>query len=337
MKRFSYILVVCILFIGCKTTTHNDFYTGIDYSKRSDAAITNFGLGFQGRPMFSERIGLVYQVGFLFPMAVDYQTNGLQLQRNDFSSGFGINGFIAPSFKVFDINDKISLFVSPGLNTGVTLLTKQEELRNSYIKDTITHQIGMSTLGIGVDVSTDFYLGKYFFMRLGVLLGLDFLSSDTIEFEGITDNTNKGVAQFRVYPKFGIGWRKTKEQKQANKILVNSPQVYEYKIKADKPYYKIILLWLADTINDSKSSIDFKDEELQIVKGTVNTGNISTLNLKWYDYTIRIIDNSITISFSNFRQGSERVPVFTAAEYKSFEKHTESMAQSLFNYLDTFQ
>lgn len=337
MKRFSYILVVCILFIGCKTTTHNDFYAGVDYSKRSDAAITSFGLGFQGRPMFSERIGLAYQVGFLFPMVVDYQVNGLSVQRNDLSGAFGMNGFIAPSFKVLDINERISLFVSPGLNTGVTLLTKHEEVGTSYSKDTITHEIGMATLGVGVDVSTDFYLGKYFFMRLGVLLGLDFLSSDTIKFGGISDNSNNAVAQFRAYPKLGIGWRKTKEQKQANRILVNSPQVYEYEIKADKPYYKIVLLWLADTINDSKSSIDFQDEELQIVKGTANTGNVSTLNLKWYDYTIRIIDNSVTISFSNFRQGSERVPVFTTAEYKSFEKHTESMAQSLFNYLDAFQ
>lgn len=212
MKRFRYILVVCILFIGCKTTTHNDFYAGVDYSKRSDVAITSFGLGFQGRPMFSEHIGLAYQVGFLIPMAVDYQAYGLSVRRNDLSSGIGIHGFIAPSFKVLDINERISLFVSPGLNIGQISLTKHGEVKTSYYTHTGTHEIVMNTLGIGVDISTDFYLGKYFFMRLGVMFGLDLLSSDSVYFADVSDSPTIGVAQFRAYPKLGIGWRKIKKQ-----------------------------------------------------------------------------------------------------------------------------
>lgn len=212
MRRLSLILAAYALLAGCKTTTYNDFYVGVDYSKRSDVSITSFGLGFQGRPMFSERIGLVYQVGFLLPMAVDYRAYGLSVRRDNLSSGVGIHGFIAPSFKVLDINEKISLFVSPGLNTGQIFLTKNGEVETFDHIRRETHEIDMNTLGIGVDISTDFYLGKYFFMRFGVLLGLDLLSSDSVYFGDLLDSSTHGVTQFRAYPKLGIGWRRTKEQ-----------------------------------------------------------------------------------------------------------------------------
>lgn len=114
-----------------------------------------------------------------------------------------------------------------------------------------------------------------------------------------------------------------------------APQVYEHAITNDKPHYKITLLWLADTINDSRSSIEFKDEDMQIIKGTVASPTI--MYPKWFDYTIRITETTITMSCSNFRQGTKKVPIFTTGEYNSFKKDTAAFAASLFDYLDTFQ
>lgn len=123
--------------------------------------------------------------------------------------------------------------------------------------------------------------------------------------------------------------------KGTEKIDKTAPQVYEYTLAEDKPYYKVTLLWLADTINDSRSSIEFKDEDMKIIKGTVAIPTM--MYPKWFDYTIRITDTTVTMSCSNFRQGTDKVPIFTNGEYNSFKKDTSSFAQSLFNYLDTFQ
>lgn len=212
MKKLVLLALVIIMFVGCRTTNHNDFFLGMDYSARKDVSSNSVGLGFQGRPMFSEKIGLAYQVGLGFPVMLDYKANGLSIQRSDLPGAVGLTGFVGPSFKVADFNDKIAFFLTPGLNFGMNVFTHDTEVDMGYKTETLTQSLRATTLGVGIDFSSDFYLGKSFMMRLGVTMGLDFFANDTIKFGSIDESYNNGIAQFRVYPKLGIGWRKTREK-----------------------------------------------------------------------------------------------------------------------------
>lgn len=335
MRKLVLLSLVMAVFIGCKTTTHNDFFIGMDYSTRNAASVNSVGLGFQGRPMFSDKVGLAYQVGFLIPTMFDYQANGFMFDKSNMENGFGISGFVAPSFELLNHKDKIGLFISPGINFNTLVLTHHTEIGSGYSSKILTDTLGMSTMGIGVDVSSDFYLGKYFMMRFGVTMGLDFFTTDTVDVGNINQSYNNGIAQFRIYPKLGIGWRKTKEQKISNRIDMHTPDVYTHTFSEDKPYYQISRLWLADMITDASESIEIEDGELKIIKGELSVGGV--MNLKWIDYTIRVQGNTVSIVFSNYRQGTDKYNVFTHGEHKAFKKYTDMMAESLFNYIHNFE
>ncbi len=112
-------------------------------------------------------------------------------------------------------------------------------------------------------------------------------------------------------------------------------QTYEYTITENKPHYKVALLWLAESIDDSKSSIEFQDEGMQVVNGSVViSGDIYD---KCFDYTIKVTDLTVTVSCSNFRQGEKKALITKMSEYNSFKKDTSKFAESLFNYFDTYQ
>ena len=145
---------------------------------------------------------------------------------------------------------------------------------------------------------------------------------------------------------------------QTEKIDIKAPQMYVQEMEEDKPCYKLALLWLtevvssenydmdsyrvffADSLVDVLDSykpgftIDFKDEELQIIKGTSNVKK--GLSPWWFDYKIKIEGKKVTISFSNFKVGTKKVKIFTTMEYNNFKEITSALASSLFAYIENF-
>ena len=146
------------------------------------------GIGIDIREMFTDIVGLYGHIGVNLPMAARYSSGNFSFdyKRSDFNSLFGMEIYIGPAFMPIK-QENLTLNVSPVLHFG--MLMAKNSLDDS----------GLGMIGLGADVSVDYYFTEKFFLTAGVLASFDFLQ--------ILGNDYSSPMNFLIKPKLGIGFR----------------------------------------------------------------------------------------------------------------------------------
>lgn len=125
--------------------------------------------------------------------------NGLSetVKRNAYESLFGYEMLMGPAIMPIR-GERFGLNITPGLHLGYLLGSTNVTSTSSFM------------IGLGADVSADFYLAKHFYLNGGITLSYDFYSfgSTTVAtpIGNVSVSNSGGVSTFMFQPRLGIGF-----------------------------------------------------------------------------------------------------------------------------------
>lgn len=207
MRRMIVLLLAVVSLAGCAVELHaytrlTDIYGGGHFSWSGIDDTKGVVFGAQPRYMFTDRVGiggnleLMIDIGFN-PKRADHP---YEVAGSDRAAGAGV--FIGPTFRVFDIGERVSFFTTPGFAMSMLMHNADRELVP-----------GFATIGFGggVDLSADFYMGEFLFIRLGLGMTVEWTtgkygSSDDRKYVSRFIDPGEST-RFNLYPRIGFGWR----------------------------------------------------------------------------------------------------------------------------------
>lgn len=177
---------------GVESATVNNVKTKTDMS--------GFALGVETRSMLGEKVGMGVKFGFFWPQKMSLTQNNItyNVDRSDYKSLFGYEMLLGPAIMPVR-GDRLGVNIMPGVHLGY------------MISNTNTAATFAFMIGLGADISADFYLAEHFYLNGGISLSYDFYSfgSTTVAtYRGNTTVSNSGgVSTFMFQPRLGIGFR----------------------------------------------------------------------------------------------------------------------------------
>lgn len=204
MRRMFVLLLAVVSLAGCRSVGMYDFGAGGSISKNESVDTAGAVFGFHGRNMFNGVVGIDYTFDITSDFAIDAKggAGGEQVALVGARNGLGMGTSIGPAFRLFGAGDWFALLASPVFRMSFLGLGEAEEEMP---------QLNMFGAGIGLNLSSDFYLGSNFYMRVGFDLGvewskLEYLDNEFMIHDSVYEDAGIG-ARFVMYPRIGIGWR----------------------------------------------------------------------------------------------------------------------------------
>ena len=148
-----------------------DFYTVKGDSSTGHINLSGISVGMESREMYTEKVGFFGHIGVNFPIA-GYEVKG--------DKNIAFNFLFAPAFIPVK-TERLTLNVNPGVHLGM------------WMADALA-----ITAGLGIDVSTYYYLNDSFFLAGGVIASYDFLSF----------RSEDKIYAFHIKPRLGLGFRR---------------------------------------------------------------------------------------------------------------------------------
>ena len=209
-RRFVLVLaaaaMLCFLIVtGCATGSSFDFDVGGSISKSDSLDTAGAVFGFHGRSMVSCFIGIDYNFDIIADKNFVNQDTNSQIGVIDNSTSSGIAVAVGPAFRLFQVKDRFAMFASPVFRFSMMNIQKPD--------DSISH-LQLEGVGGGVNLSSDFYLGTGFHLRIGFDIGAELANLKSSSSSYGTDDTKLG-ARLVMYPRIGIGWYIPKEEPKA--------------------------------------------------------------------------------------------------------------------------
>lgn len=198
----SFLVILCIfIFNGCASGSSFDFDVGGSISKNETLDTAGAVFGFHGRSMGASFIGFDYNFDIIADKNFVKQDTNNQIGIVDNSTSSGIAIAVGPAFRLFQVKERFAMFASPVFRFSMMNMQKPN--------DNISH-FTLESVGGGVNLSSDFYLGTGFHLRIGFDIGaqmdnLKASSSSYSTYEAASENTKLGVRMV-MYPRLGIGW-----------------------------------------------------------------------------------------------------------------------------------
>lgn len=270
MKKIILLIILTLTFFGCGSTGYYNLSAGGTMEKGENIDVTGITFGLNIKQMYTNHIG--YNIHFTSIMPTSISANNNPIEIIGAGSGLGCNIFVAPSFKVFDIGERISFNLSPGLASTILIYDGMEGYQN----------VASRGIGFGLDLSSAFYFGNHFYMRIGTLLSIEGTSytfeKKTNDYIGISKNyKSEGIyPQFNIYPSISIGWRtgeakkKLDEQRKINDPVkdVFSPPEYDNPVPFYVPEFSNMEEGLWFTEKELLSSAKEALVEMQLIETT---------------------------------------------------------------------
>lgn len=176
---------------GVESTTVNNIKTKTNMS--------GFALGLETRSMIGEKVGMGVKFGFFWPQSMSLTQNNVtyNVHRSDYKSLFGYEMLLGPAIMPVR-GERFGLNITPGLHLGYLLSSTNAASTFSFM------------IGLGADVSADFYLTKHFYLNGGISFSYDFYSigSTTVAtpIGNVSVSNSGGVSTFMFQPRLGIGF-----------------------------------------------------------------------------------------------------------------------------------
>lgn len=176
---------------GVESTTVNNIKTKTNMS--------GFALGLETRSMIGEKVGMGVKFDFFWPQTMRTTQGGITIDvdRSDYKSLFGYEMLLGPAIMPVR-GERFGLNITPGLHLGYLLSSTNAASTFSFM------------IGLGADVSADFYLTKHFYLNGGISFSYDFYSigSTTVATPrgNVSVSNSGGVSTFMFQPRLGIGF-----------------------------------------------------------------------------------------------------------------------------------
>lgn len=176
---------------GVESTTVNNIKT--------KANMSGFALGLETRSMIGEKVGMGVKFGFFWPQSMSLTQNNVtyNVHRSDYKSLFGYEMLLGPAIMPVR-GERFGLNITPGLHLGYLLSSTNAASTFSFM------------IGLGADVSADFYLTKHFYLNGGISFSYDFYSigSTTVATPrgNVSVSNSGGISTFMFQPRLGIGF-----------------------------------------------------------------------------------------------------------------------------------
>ena len=198
----------CIYAAGAKEGSQYLTITGGYHGGVESATVNNiktktnmsgFALGLETRSMIGEKVGMGVKFGFFWPQTMRTTQGGITIDvdRSDYKSLFGFEVLAGPAIMPVR-GERFGLNITPGVHLGYLL-------SNTELAATFAFMIGL-----GADVSADFYLTKHFYLNGGISFSYDFYSigSTTVATPrgNVSASNSGGVSTFMFQPRLGIGF-----------------------------------------------------------------------------------------------------------------------------------
>lgn len=198
------LLLAVVSLAGCRSVGMYDFGAGGNISKNESVDTAGAVFGFHGRNMFNSVIGIDYTADITSAFAIDAKggAGGEQVALVGARNGLGMGTSVGPAFRLFGAGDWFALMASPVFRMSFLGFNEEKEKMP---------QLNMLGAGVGLNLSSDFYLGSSFYMRVGFDLGvewskLEYLDNEFMIHDSVYKDAGIG-ARFVMYPRIGIGWR----------------------------------------------------------------------------------------------------------------------------------
>ena len=218
MRRMLVLLLAVVSLAGCKSVGMYDFGAGGSISRNESVDTAGAVFGFHGRNMFNSVVGIDYTADVVFDMNISAKggAGGEQVALVGARNGLGMGASVGPAFRLFGAGDWFALMASPVFRMSFLGLNEEKEKMP---------QLNMLGAGVGLNLSSDFYLGSNFYMRVGFDLGVEWSKLQYVDNEFMIHNSvykDAGIgARFVMYPRIGFGWR-TGDSKGTSKSSVKS-------------------------------------------------------------------------------------------------------------------
>lgn len=198
----------CIYAAGAKEGSQYLTITGGYHGGVESATVNNiktktntsgFALGLESRSMLSDMVGMGVKFGFFWPQSMSLTQNNVtyNVHRSDYKSLFGYEMLLGPAIMPIR-GERFGLNITPGLHLGYLLSSTNVASTFSFM------------IGLGADVSADFYLTKHFYLNGGISFSYDFYSigSTTVAtpIGNVSVSNSGGVSTFMFQPRLGIGF-----------------------------------------------------------------------------------------------------------------------------------
>lgn len=198
----------CIYAAGAKEdsqylTITGGYHGGVESSTvnniKTKTNMSGFALGLESRSMLSDMVGMGVKFGFFWPQSMSLTQNNVtyNVHRSDYKSLFGYEMLLGPAIMPVR-GERFGLNITPGLHLGYLLSSTNAASTFSF------------TIGLGADVSADFYLTKHFYLNGGISFSYDFYSigSTTVAtpIGNVSVSNSGGVSTFMFQPRLGIGF-----------------------------------------------------------------------------------------------------------------------------------
>lgn len=199
----------CIYAAGAKEgsqylTITGGYHGGVEHGTinnvKTKTDMSGFALGLETRSMIGEKVGMGVKFDFYWPQSLTISAGGLSetVNRTAYKSLFGYNILLGPAIMPIR-GERFGLNITPGLHLGY------------IISNTNTATTFGFMIGVGADVSADFYLAEHFYLNGGLSLSYDFFSiGNTVVATprgNVTVSNTGGVSTFMFQPRLGIGFR----------------------------------------------------------------------------------------------------------------------------------
>lgn len=198
----------CIYAAGAKEgsqylTITGGYHGGVESSTvnniKTKTNMSGFALGLESRSMLSDMVGMGVKFGFFWPQSMSLTQNNVtyNVHRSDYKSLFGYEMLLGPAIMPVR-GERFGLNITPGLHLGYLLSSTNAASTFSFM------------IGLGADVSADFYLAKHFYLNGGIALSYDFysfgLTTVATPRGNVSVSNSGGVSTFMFQPRLGIGF-----------------------------------------------------------------------------------------------------------------------------------